>query len=152
MPMLLKRAFDTQAPSDKDYKGVVSNHLIFNCPVTHANITNVHTIFGPDLPSMWGKTVRRAPASAVTNYVAIPCLIVDRNWMVTLAADLFFVDRTALLITLSKKIKFVTEEHVPVWTAKSLAKHIDQVVQVPTQAGFTMQTILMDGEFEKVKD
>ena len=72
--------------------------------------------------------------------------------MVTLAADLFFVDRTALLITLSKKIKFVTEEHVPVWTAKSLAKHIDQVVQVSTQAGFTMQTILMDGEFEKVKD
>ncbi len=44
-------------PSKKDYKGVVSNHLISNCPVTHANITNARAIFGPDLPSVRGKTV-----------------------------------------------------------------------------------------------
>ncbi len=36
--------------------------------------------------------------------------------------------------------------------AKSLAKHIDQVVNVYTRAGFTVRTILMDGEFEKIKD
>jgi hypothetical protein len=27
-------------PSKKDYKGVVSNHLISNCPITTADITN----------------------------------------------------------------------------------------------------------------
>ena len=27
-------------PSEKDYKGLVSNHLISNCPVTTTNITN----------------------------------------------------------------------------------------------------------------
>ncbi len=27
-------------PSEKDYKGVVSNHLISNCPVSTADITN----------------------------------------------------------------------------------------------------------------
>jgi hypothetical protein len=27
-------------PSKKDFKGMVSNHLISNCPVTYANITN----------------------------------------------------------------------------------------------------------------
>jgi hypothetical protein len=37
-------------------------------------------------------------------------------------------------------------------TAKSLAKHIEQVVRVYAQAGFTIRTILMDGEFEKIKD
>ena len=123
-----------------------------NCPVTHTDVTNAHTIFRPDLPSVRGKTVRQTPAPVVTNYVAVPCSTIDRNQMVMLAVDVFFVNRTALLITLLRKIKFVTADHIPVWTAKSLAKHIDQVVQVPTQAGFTMQTILMDGEFEKVKD
>ncbi len=44
-------------PSNKDYKGVVSNHLISNCPVTHASITNAQTIFSPDLSSIRGKTV-----------------------------------------------------------------------------------------------
>ncbi len=39
-------------PSKKDYKGVVSNHLISNCPVTHTNITNPWAMFGPDLPSV----------------------------------------------------------------------------------------------------
>jgi len=71
--------------------------------------------------------------------------------MVTLAADVFFVDGTAFLMTILRQIKFITSEYVPVRTAKSLAKHIDRVVHVYTRAGFTVITILMDGEFEKIK-
>ncbi len=56
-----KRARQVQAmtrnPNKKDYKGVVSNHLISNCQVTHTDITNAQTMFSPDLPSAWGKTV-----------------------------------------------------------------------------------------------
>jgi hypothetical protein len=44
-------------PSKKDFKGMVSNHLIPKCPVTYADITNAQKIFGPDLPSIHGKTV-----------------------------------------------------------------------------------------------
>ncbi len=117
-------------PSEKDYKGVVSNHLISNCPVTHTNITNSHAIFGPDLPSMQGKTVRQTPVPVVTDYVEVPWLLVDLNKTVTLAADVFFVDGTAFLIMMSRRIKFMTAEHVPVRTANSLAKHIDQVINV----------------------
>jgi hypothetical protein len=138
--------------SKKDYKGVVSNHLISNCPVTHTNVTNAQAIFGPDLPSVWGKTVQRAPAPVVTDYVAVPCSVVDRNKVVMLAADVFFVDCTPFLITMSRRIKKVTTKHVPVQTAKSLAKHLDQVVQVYVQAGFITITILMDDKFKKVKD
>ena len=36
--------------------------------------------------------------------------------------------------------------------AKSLAKHLDQVLQVYRRAGFNVRTILMDGEFEKLKN
>ena len=44
-------------PSEKDYKGLVSNHLISNCPVTATDITNSQTIHGPALASVWGKTI-----------------------------------------------------------------------------------------------
>ncbi len=37
--------------------------------------------------------------------------------MITLAADVFFVDGTAFLLTVARRIKFVTAEHVPVRTA-----------------------------------
>ncbi len=91
-------------------------------------------------------------APVVTDYVAVPRSVVDRNRMITLAADIFFVDRMVILITISRRIKFVTAEHVPVRTAKSLAKHLDRVVHVYARAGYTTRTILMDGEFEKIND
>jgi hypothetical protein len=48
--------------------------------------------------------------------------------------------------------KFITMEHGPVRTAKSLSKHLDQVLQVYKRADFDVRTISMDGEFEKLKD
>ncbi len=139
-------------PSKKDYKGKVSNHLISNCPIYVNNITNSQAIHGPALASVWGKTVRRAPAPVVMDYMEVPCSLVEQNKIVTLAADVFFVNGTGFLMTVSRRIKFITAEHVPVRMAKSLAKHKDQVLHVYAQAGFTVRTILMDGEFEKMKD
>ena len=50
------------------------------------------------------------------------------------------------------KLKFVTVEHTPVCTAKSLVKHIKRVLQVYDRAVFTVRYIMMDREFEKVKE
>jgi hypothetical protein len=138
-------------PSEKDYKGLVSSNMITNCPLTTHNVTNARTIFGPDLASVRGKTVRRTPAPVVAEYVAVPRALVEANKVVTLAADVFFVDGTAFLLTVSRRIKFVTAEHVPVRTALSLSKHLKRVLEVYGRAGFRVRTILMDGEFEKIK-
>ncbi len=64
---------------------------------------------------------------------------------------MFFVDGIAFLLTVAQRIKFVTAEHLPVRTALSLSKHMKRVLEVYRQAGFRIRTILMDGEFEKLK-
>ncbi len=61
----------------------------------------------------------------MADYVAVPCSLVETNKVITMAADMFFVDGTAFLSTMSQQIKFSTPEHVPVRMAKSLAKHLD---------------------------
>ena len=71
--------------------------------------------------------------------------------MITLAADVFFVDGTAFLLTVARRIKFVTAEHVPVRTTTSLSKHLKQVLEVYGCTGFVVRTVLMDEEFEKIK-
>ncbi len=38
--------------SEKDYKGMVSNNLIANCPINLQDVANARTIFGPDLASV----------------------------------------------------------------------------------------------------
>jgi hypothetical protein len=80
------------AISRKDYKGMVSNNLIANCPISSKDVSNARTIFGPDLASIRGKTVRRAPEPVVTDYVAVPRTLIEAQKMITLAADVFFVD------------------------------------------------------------
>ena len=45
-------------PSEKDYKGMVSNNLIANCPISSKDVYNARTIFGPDQASIRGTTVR----------------------------------------------------------------------------------------------
>jgi hypothetical protein len=88
-------------PSKKDYEGVVSGNLITNCPITTSDISNAREMFGPDLTSIRGKTVRRTPTPMVADYVAVPRSLVETNKVITMAADVFFVDGTAFLLTMS---------------------------------------------------
>jgi hypothetical protein len=138
-------------PSEGDYRGLVSSNIISNCPIAPTNITNARAIFGPNLVSVWGKTVHWTPAPMVTDHVAVPCAVVERNKVVTMAADVFFDDGTPFLVTLSRNIKFVMVEHLPVRMANALVKHIERVLHVYGRGGFSVRMILMDGEFEKIK-
>ena len=74
----------------------------------------------------------------VTDYVAVPRPLIKANKVITLAADVFFVDETTFLLTFSRRIKFVTTEHIPVRTTTSLSKHLKQVLEVYGGAGFFM--------------
>jgi hypothetical protein len=50
----------------------------------------VRAIFGTDLESIRGKTVRQTPALVVADYVEVPQLLVQINKVVTLVVDVFF--------------------------------------------------------------
>ncbi len=92
------------------------------------------------------------PEPVVVDYVAALRMLMEGIKIVTLAVDVFFVNDTASLLKLSHKIKFVMAKHVPVRTATSLSKHLNQVIQVYCQAGFVVRMLLMDREIEKIKD
>jgi hypothetical protein len=68
-----------------------------------------------------------------------------------MVVDVFFVDGTDFLITVSRCIKFIMAEYLQVRMSTSLCKHLDRVLQVYARAGFLVRTILMDGEFEKLR-
>jgi hypothetical protein len=125
--------------------------MISNSPIAPTNITNAHAIFGSELASVRGNTVPRTLAPVVADHVAVPRVVVERNKVVTMAADIFFVNGTPFLVTLSRNIKFVTVEHLPVRTANTLVKHIERVLHVYGHGGFSVRVILMDGKFEKIK-
>ena len=136
------------APSERDYQGLVREKLIANCPVTVTDVHNAHQLFGPDLANLRGKTVRRSPEHVAVDYIDLPLSFLDRHRNVTVTADIMFVNGLPFLITLSRAINLVTIEFASTRTAANLTKLLTRVVDVYAAAGFKVQTVLMDMEFQ----
>jgi hypothetical protein len=80
-------------------------------------------------------------------------MLVDANQRVILATDVMFVNSAPFLVSVSQNINLITIEHAPSpRTALSLGSLLQCIVPVYARAGFTVQSILMDIEFNKVRD
>jgi hypothetical protein len=139
-------------PSPHDFQGLVRHNFLKDCPITPDDVDNAHKIFGPNLASIRGKTVRHSPERVVTDYVAIPRDFFEKHNCITLVADIMFVNLVPFLVSALRSLNLITIKHAPQQTASKIAYLLQRIVRVYNRAGFTVQTILMDNEFEKVRD
>ena len=140
------------APTEREYQALVRLNLLQDCPITNSNIVNAHKICGPDLANIRGKTVRHRPEHVNTEIVDIHRQIIENQSNVTLLVDIMFVNGIPFLVLSFRNINLTTIEHVPHCTASKLGLLHHWIITVYARAGFTIQTILMGNEFEKVKD
>jgi hypothetical protein len=56
------------------------------------------------------------------------------------------------MVSSSRHIDLITIEHAPQYTASKLSSLLQCIIRVYARTGFQVQTILMDNEFEKVRD
>ena len=71
---------------------MVCSNMIENCPIDSTDVSNACAIFGQDLASVRGKTVRRKPKLIVEEYVAVLKKLVSRHKFNSMVADVFFVN------------------------------------------------------------
>ena len=126
--------------------------MIPDCPITTENIKHADTLFGLDLATIRGKTVWRKPTHVVTDHVDINRALIDINKQVTLAVNVMFVNSVPLLVSVSHTINLIAIENAPKCTATKLGDLIRQIIWVYARVGFTVQTALLDNEFERLKD
>ena len=55
-----------------DLKAIIKMNMIWDNPVTKPDVKLMECLFGPDIPTMKGKTTRRHPHQLVSNVVSIP--------------------------------------------------------------------------------
>jgi hypothetical protein len=79
-------------PTEHEFKGMVREKLIANCPVTVHNIHNAHQIFCPNLANLRDKTMRTKPEHVRADYVKIPQDFMDLHKYVTIVADIMFIN------------------------------------------------------------
>jgi hypothetical protein len=78
----------------------IDNNLLPNCPGSRSNVVRAEDIFGPDLGSMKGKTVRRAPDRVKLNDHEKPTHILEKYGNVAIGMDIMFINRMPFLNTI----------------------------------------------------
>ena len=99
-----------ERPSTKTFLSIVDKKLLANCPVTWDDIIAAERIFGPDVGSLKGKTVRKASSPVEVEQTNVPTSIMSRYQSVTVAGDIMFVNKLPFFVTISRHIKFSTSE------------------------------------------
>jgi hypothetical protein len=136
----------TGRPSTKDLLRIVDNNLLPNCPITRRDLLVAEKIFGPDLGSLKGKTVRRAPQARVV-FQQLPAELMRQYSKVTLCANIMSVNKVLFLVTISRNIKFGTATMIVDKLQKMVFSALKDVCKVYKTCGSRVETMLMDGEF-----
>ena len=131
----------------QDFKSMVRDNLIKNCPISVEDGTSALKIYGPDI----AKTVRHAAPAVRTDYVYMPRSIFYNNRHITLAGDIMYVSRIKFLVTVSRGINLVTSEYLLDWKKGNLKQALVRAIWIHQNKGLHVTTALADGAFEPLK-
>ena len=88
-------------PTTRTFIYIIENNLLPNCPVSRRDVLRAEQIFGSDIGSLKGKTVRRQPPRVEVEEVSLPPMIQQHYQEVTLACDIMYVNKIPFLMSIS---------------------------------------------------
>jgi hypothetical protein len=117
-------------------ESILDNNLLLDCPVTRKDMSRAEEIFGPDLVSLKGKTVRRTPGHVNVENTDILPYIVENNGDITLAIDIMFINRLPFMITISRNVKFCICELLTNMRTSTILDAVLHVIALYQSRGF----------------
>ena len=106
-------------------KTVCANQ-IKNCSITSKDINNAEVIFGTHIAGVRGKIVICTPKRVDSDCVEIPREFQLLYKSVTLVSDVLFLNGIPFFITLSRKIFFVTADHMQSRTSNQFSRSLNK--------------------------
>ena len=95
--------------------------------------------------------MRRNPPIIDSPVTTIPAGILKCYQKVTLCVDIMYVNRVAMLVSISRNIKFATIKAIPNNKSTMLMAGIKGILQIYQRHGFSVEVALMDGEFSHLR-
>jgi hypothetical protein len=139
-------------PSERVFKHMLTHGLIKNTSVTADDATRATDLYGPDIGSLKGKTVRTTPkAVRLPAILPLPDEIKHRHRIITLCADVCHVDGLRFLTTISRHLHFGSIEYMPSLEHSHVLAAIRRVISIYTSRGFTVRWLLTDRAFEHLR-
>jgi hypothetical protein len=140
-------------PSDFDLANAVEHIVIRNNPFTRRDVRIARKIFGPDVPAMKGKTVKRKNKMPREDDISdIPPNIMKEYSQVHLLIDIMHVNGIKFLISHSKHIGLLQTYCVRKNNRKGILDCVLKMIQTyKSRSVFNVVTIEADGVFQSIK-
>ena len=135
-------------PTTREYLKIIEGNLLPNCPVTREDVLIAEKIFGPDVGSLKGKTVRQGTEHVDISAIPVPSELMSEYRNVIIGADIMFVNKLPFFVTISRNIKFSTAALIVDQKHDTLIKAVRDVRNIYQKRGFKVDSMLMDGQFE----
>ena len=140
------------APTVENFKKVLRQNIVTNCPITYKDANTAEAIFGPDVSALKGKTVRDRPLVVREDNIEIPAEIMRHGDKLTLCMDIIFINGAPMLTTIDKTVKFRGLVALKNRTANTMYKALGRVLRQYDIGGFKIENILCDQEFQTLMD
>ena len=134
-------------PTTRNFKFILRQNLIRNCPVTVEDVNIAEKIYGPDVGSLKGKTTRQKPKPVTRDIISIPKALVKNHSNIELCMDTMFVNNIRFLTSIDKTIRFRSAVYMREGTHAAYYKAIDDILRVYNAAGFYITMIHCDREY-----
>ena len=135
-------------PNTRDFIRILNTNALPNSPVTYHDVMTAENIFGPDIGSLKGKTVRQTPDTVEINKTAMPAGIYERYKNMVVAGDIMHVNGMTFLVTISRHLRFATTELLKNQKNETILRAIKNVINVYKEGSFQVTDLLMDGQFD----
>jgi hypothetical protein len=136
-------------PSHASFIKMIQQRQLEGCPITADDANRAVKIYGPDISTLRGKTVRTTPDHIPSDQQEqlLPEILKEHS-QVTLCIDLMDVDTHVFLVTVSRNLHFITMEHISSrHVIKTILPCIKKVINVYKARGFNVTMIHADEEF-----
>ena len=142
-------------PSFRSFRWMLLHKKIKNTDILPKDADNAEKIFGPDIGSLRGKTVRRRPKRVtIPTYSpnGIPDDALHAIQQIILSSDIFYVDQLKFLVTLSRNVHFATVEYITNRKHDTIFEALENSISLYAYFDFKVRTLLTDTEFVGLKN
>ena len=133
-----------------NFKKILRNNQIKDCPVVEKDVDLAEAIFGPDVATLKKKTVRRTPGQIVTDTVSILSELVRKHSSIELCMDIIYVNKIGFLTTSGYPIYYRKTSHVKDGKKDTVYSALDQILRIWNSGSFHVQNFFVTKDLDKL--